>query len=321
MTKNKGMLEDNISIDWLEYTLLKPTSSKEALEKIDFKKDTFIKLKTGLNGYKNREVEENSGVIFLSDGTDDMGEHVIISGKSCRYLDNNHVEIDLLAKALAVNRRINITRLDLALDIYNKNLFKKCLKAYKKNNFVSKFRTTKLMETKKDGKEKGGTIYFGSRSSEVMIRIYDKGAEQKKEIDWTRIEIVFKKEYAKDILINRWQKTWNELFKGILTNYLNFVDKKELNISRSKKAKFWNDIVENIEKIKLYKMPEATNLEDIKAWLKEQVSTSLFTVSEAEESTKFIKELMIIGGNNAKEKHWNLIEKEQEKRRIANEQR
>lgn len=317
MTENREKLKDNISIDWLEYTLLEPTCNKEALEKIDFKKNTFTKLKTGLNGYKNREVEENSGVVFLSDGTREMGEHVIIGGKACRYLDNNHVEIDLLAKALAINRRINITRLDLALDVYNKNLFKKCLKAYKKNNFVSKFRTTKLLEAKKNGEEKGGTIYFGSRNSEVMIRIYDKGAEQKKEIDWTRIEIVLKKEYAKDILIKRWSKTWNDLYKGILTNYLSFVEKREANVSRSVKTKFWNDIVKGIDKIKLYKAPEPTSLEDIKRWLIEQVSTSLFTVAEAEESTKFIKELMVFGANNAKDKHWNLIEKEQEKRRIA----
>lgn len=45
----------------------------------------------------------------------------------------------------------------------------------------------------------GDTIYIGSRQSNYMIRIYDKGKEQKRDIDWIRFEIEIKKDGCKNL--------------------------------------------------------------------------------------------------------------------------
>lgn len=304
-----AILQNNLTIDWLELTLLRPTYSKKIIDKVSLNIEDFKKLETGLNGYKDRYICQNTGAVFLENGSREMGEHLTLSGSACRYYYNFIDDLTSLTYLLAHDPAINITRLDLALDIFNKGLFDKCLAEYKKDNFVCKFKTTKHLETKKAGVTTGGTLYFGSRSSQVMIRIYDKAAEQKKDLDWTRIEIVIKKDYAKKALVESYSKGGIKyLYFGLINNYLRFVDYKETNVSRSPTADWWLDIVGNIEKLKLYTPPLEKNIESIKLWLEEQVSASLFTVAEAEQSTDYIWNLMRLGGEKAKEKHYNLIE-------------
>lgn len=304
-----AILCDNLSIDWLEVTQLKPTYPKILIDKLGLNVEDLKKLETGLNGYKDRFICQNSGAVFLENGTAEMGEHLTLSGSACRYYYNFIEDLTGMAYLLAHDPLINITRLDLALDVFDKKLFSKCLEEYKKDNFLCKFKTTKHLETKKAGVTTGGTLYFGSRSSQVMIRIYDKGAEQKKEIDWTRIEIVIKKDYAKKALEESYSKGGIKyLYFGLINNYLRFVDYKETNISRSPTASWWLDIVGTIEKLKLYTPPLEKNIETIKSWLEEQVSASLYTIAEAEQSTNYIWELMRLGGEKAKDKHYNLIE-------------
>lgn len=41
----------------------------------------------------------------------------------------------------------------------------------------------------------GSTLYIGSRYSSKMLRVYDKGKEQRTQLDWLRLEMEYKREY------------------------------------------------------------------------------------------------------------------------------
>lgn len=309
--------KDNILIDWLEYSVLDPDTEFKGLEVISYESDDFKKLESGLNGYKDRYICGNSGLVYLKNGSENMGHHIILSGKTCRYLENYNLNLLDVAISLASKENINITRLDLALDLYNKDIYSKCVRSYDKDLIVTKFRSSKKLVTKKDNKESGGTLYFGSRQSEVMLRIYDKGKEQKSELDWTRIEFVLKKLYTKKTLEQIKRKGLHDVFKGLLKNYIKFVKKKEKNVSRSVEAKWYKELIEDVSKISLYTAKTESDIESIKEWLKTQVSNSLYTIVQADLSHSFIDELLKIGANNIKDRHYNLIEQEHKKRKLG----
>jgi hypothetical protein len=44
------------------------------------------------------------------------------------------------------------------------------------------------------------TVYFGSRTSEVMVRFYEKGKERGVDLDWTRVELEIKGDKAKVVM-------------------------------------------------------------------------------------------------------------------------
>jgi len=53
-------------------------------------------------------------------------------------------------------------------------------------------KVSRFCETGRDGEVKGKTVYVGSRTSEQMLRAYDKALEQGTEGDWLRVEMELK---------------------------------------------------------------------------------------------------------------------------------
>lgn len=300
---------DNILIDWMEYTVLNPTTEYHATDWLDIEPEWFQTSK-GKHGYKTQLIDQTSKLIYLKDGNQGMGHHVIASGNCCRYLDNN-VEENLFTIFRLHTYGAQFTRVDIALDIRDKpDLFNNILHCYHNNLVISKFRTSKIIQGKTNQEINSNTIYFGSRQSNIMLRIYNKALEQGIDGDWIRFELVFKKEYIPSMIEQIASTSINTFVKGILNNYIKFVDKKEKNVSRSKACKWWDEIIENIEKIKLYKEEEENTLDEVKEWLLKQVSNSLYTVVASDLSRDFIEQMLRHGANNLKDRHYNMIDKE-----------
>lgn len=86
----------------------------------------------------------------------------------------------------------NCSRLDFAVDILNSvytvgQFYADWKKAHENN----RQKTVSLIEG-----QSGSTVYLGSRTSERMVRFYDKGAEQNVPFSWLRMEMEFKGEAA-----------------------------------------------------------------------------------------------------------------------------
>ena len=296
---------DKIVIDWLSWTCKKFEDVTELLHYYNFQDMDFSELPKGQFGYLKSIMATDTKIRINYEGREDMGINIIISGSSCRLLEGmgfNLVELLLLVVA---NESV-ITRLDIALDSYT-NLIEKIVRKYDKYEYVSKFKSTKKIENKKGSKSDGVTLYFGSRTSDIMLRIYDKQAEQKTEKPWTRIEFEIKKEYTKDIAKLIDEKGLGETFKGLLSNYLNFVVRRETNVSRSRVCPWWKKLIQDIDKIKLYREPKVKTVEELKTWIKKQVSPSLATIVQSDLGYDFIDEALKDGARRMKDKHYNML--------------
>lgn len=297
---------EKIVIDWLSWTSKKFKKIDEILAYFNFDTFDFIALDRGRYGYKKSLLSSDSKIQVLYDGTEEMGINIILSGTSCRLLEGKGFDLLDLLVVLSSND-FTITRLDIALDSF-KNLIDKIIKKYEKNEYITKFRSTKKIENKKGDEKNGTTLYFGSRSSDIMIRIYDKAKEQKiKNLEWLRIEFEIKKEYAKDVVLKILNSSLSEVFSGLLSNYLNFVTKKEKNVSRSKVCTWWLELIQGAKKIRIYKDPKEKNIDDLKLWLLKQVSTSLATVVHNDLNKSFIEKMLVEGTLKMTDKHYALI--------------
>lgn len=149
----------------------------------------------GALGYSRALRVRGSGIDLFFDGLPAMGVHLRISGGGVSFLRQAGSALEDLARHW-LTRGAKAVRCDIAFDAleYGRNAawYKK---AAETGRLVSRLRSRSWHETTKNGKT-SGTYYLGSRISDAMIRIYDKGIKSGTHNDWTRIEIEAKRRKA-----------------------------------------------------------------------------------------------------------------------------
>lgn len=85
----------------------------------------------------------------------------------------------------------NVTRLDFAADIKDAGAKPDDIeRAWLAGEVKTNARRMQVIEARdRKGHGKGKTVYIGSRTSSVFLRVYDKGAESKSGDDWLRVEV------------------------------------------------------------------------------------------------------------------------------------
>lgn len=86
--------------------------------------------------------------------------------------------------------RGNFTRIDYAIDLYDTDGTPyDLLAAWECNQVETVARSMGAVETKERKKSRGATVYVGSRQSERMVRVYEKGKQKGLSVDWIRVEL------------------------------------------------------------------------------------------------------------------------------------
>lgn len=121
----------SVIIDWLEFTVL-DSQMPDIMRIMNLKWDDFSPLSKGRFGYHN-QVKWNDGNIFImftsiNDKEDadvkvnlKSGVHVMITGQGCRQYSMNHDLVNLI-KRLHTSKKINFSRIDLAIDDYESEI-------------------------------------------------------------------------------------------------------------------------------------------------------------------------------------------------------
>lgn len=152
-----------------------------------------------LYGYAHALKHSASGAIYLFGGhTPTMGNCIQVSGKAIAALmDTSH----LSSVAALSNMGIEgwkVTRVDVAIDCFNPLLRPRHIyAAIDRKDTKSIFRSWREIAEK--DLDVGHTVYGGGVESEKRIRIYDKAAESKMEGIWTRYEMVFSGDRAREV--------------------------------------------------------------------------------------------------------------------------
>ena len=197
----------------------------------------------------------------------DMGICLDISGQGCREFESYSQKsweefiLDLFRCGGVLGARMSVTRLDLAYDDHTGLLnIWQMRRDVEARNYISK--STKSMIIWSDDQKidvQGLTLMIGSRSSPVLIRIYDKAAERgySHEKHWIRVELQLRQDRAHEAMKLLFQReSIGIVASGILRNYCMFaVPTGDSNRARWPIAEYWQRVLEGMEKIRIWSAP------------------------------------------------------------------
>jgi len=98
------------------------------------------------------------------------------------------------------------------------------------------------------------TLYFGSRTSEVMVRMYDKGKQMRTDLDWLRVEVEVKGDKAVQVAADCNRLGVGDVGRQLLRDYITQAP-----------YKFWRELVKG-SSVEL--TPVGRKATDQEAWLR-----------------------------------------------------
>ncbi len=301
--------ENRLIYDWLSFTT-RNHNVKQLITLLGLNECPWSKVK-GSHGYQNRlyyngisihyndddidwDIHYNTQDKYISEMKPDGFIWLEMSGQGCRafetYGTGNYEELFVLARNDPLN--IHVTRLDIAFDdmtgIFDIDTV---CDATRQEHFTSRVTNYECIYS-----NKGNSVYFGSRKSNVLIRIYDKASERgfdKDKLHWIRCELQLKDLNAQNAVDIAKIKSLQELYLGIINNYLCFREPSEdSNKRRWEVSEWWDNFIKEAEKISVYSKPGVIyNLEACERYVMTQplgALKTLYTVFGKEKFNKII---------------------------------
>lgn len=229
----------------------------------------------------------------------DMGICVNFSGKGCRayesYGKGNWIQ--LLAELFTLRDSgmrerkgtiysYNVTRIDLAYDDHIGLLNIHSIREHIEDRYYTS--PAKYAEIhwsdNQDNDIQGMTCQVGSNKSDIKIRIYDKSAERGfKDRHWIRVELQLRDDRASAAALALIKNnSIGMTVSGILRNYLMFrCPSPDTNKSRWPIALWWEYMLENMVKIKLWVSPgEPYNFNNTEYWFFKQYGQAIVVMDQ-----------------------------------------
>lgn len=290
-SKIKDDLKDPF-VDWLSFTIPKTDSN---ISDLWFFGKSTVPLKSW-NSYDIAYFTESGVLIAYHTQKADLRIYISLSAKAL-YSQSNSIEKII---EWGKERSAKFTRIDLAQDDYDGLLnIEEIYQKIKKSELVTRFRNYSVYEgevysTIESGKigstVSGKTIYLGSlKNSNTVVRIYDKGAKEKTNYHWIRVEYQLRHESAdqycaKNVLVDpdtgeitrRGKKAYllefeKRDFATIANYYLQFLDPRKKNgvlvhKRHWKVSEFWRKFLGTREKESIGLPKYKTGLEDLREW-------------------------------------------------------
>ena len=140
----------------------------------------------------------------------------------------------------------------------------------------------------RDGTSTGDTLYFGSRESQTMLRVYDKrlqleqrGREEAKDYG-VRWELELKKDRAQacaKALLTLPPEDWREFLVGVLRSYVDFRettrDAEPWEKYRAPLLSWWEALTEGFKRCRLVVEKVQQTLDEVCQWLGQSISAML----------------------------------------------
>lgn len=307
------------SIDWLAFTI----SSITVQEVCDSVGGEWLKLETGFRGYPICWIVSagRQGVGKLGTGAhrNPKEVHVDLSAGIVSTWEEAKVHTVL---HWIFSKQGHVTRMDVALDDRSPLVsVEQVRQAVQAGQAVTRCQKFQVIHTSsnRDGSSRGETLYFGSRQSQTMLRVYDKRLEleQKQRSEahayGVRWELEFKEDRAQacaKALINLPPDDWREFIVGLLRAYVDFRDTtreaEPYEKYRAPLLAWWAELTEGFAKARLVVEKDGASLDDMCNWLGNYVSASL-AVAYCQRGEPWLRELIYTGSKKWKAKHFALL--------------
>lgn len=223
----------------------------------------FILCDKGANGYNIRYTIDNSiTVLAASDACDPvhrMGVCIMFSGRGLALLESWGVPVNDFICSLYGVEGFRVTRLDIACDVRSRDELDiervfACVPKQPSDarNFVSKWRSGRFVGSFSN--VLGRTLYMGSRSSDSLVRFYDKAVEQKllNGSYWFRVELELHRIPANSFL-DKWfgsSLPLGDVFRGCLADRLMFGE-GDNNAHKFTPFDWWTKFLDGCQKVTL----------------------------------------------------------------------
>lgn len=203
----KSRLDVGFSLDWLSFTV-KDIPDTTVARALLFGQDmnSYIEVPP-MNGYSYAVRHPFGHFVMSNTKRRDMGVHVMFSGSALNELLTGGIDQFKLIR-WAVGEGAKITRIDLAVDLYGTPVDMD--KLYRSKQIKGAEGSARKRE-RRENDEGGYTIYFGSRKSDKVLRVYNKAAERHLPgVVWTRFEMEFKSDPAHEVATAIMSMTFDE---------------------------------------------------------------------------------------------------------------
>lgn len=286
-------------IDWLTFTSKShgflSMCSFLGLLSLDFKKEGV------LHGYDT--VFSAEGIkIGWSTTREDMGLCVEFTGNGCRsYESYSSLGWRDLLVELNSQADFHVTRLDVAYDDREGDKLlnlPQLMEATRDKNYVSKFRTWQVIYG-----NMGEGVNFGSRSSDMYIRIYNKTLERInnghaeddfRNFHWIRFELQLRNTRAENMIkaILECGSVGNA-FIGVVAHVLKFCNpSNDSNTRRWKIAPYWQRFIDGAVKISLFSAPGTEyNILNLENYVVGQAGAAIYTYIQSQGLDKLVTEV------------------------------
>ena len=268
---------NGILIDWLSVT-------SKTMTPLDFMvllgMNTGWQQLRGVRGYASRYYRDSISIHF--GGREDMGTWLEMSGAGCRAFETfSDGDYDLIFdKIMSSPDDMNLTRLDVAYDSYDKTLdISRLCADTRAQKYVSKSDFWEVIES-----SKGKSLQVGSPASLVLVRIYDKLAERLAKVkndadrdklvetvsNWVRIELQLRDERAVEFVrylqaadpvtkISEEKMPLGQVFAGVLQNYVDYGYSTAARGHPEQQVfhrfPYWQNVIRDAASISIYRKP------------------------------------------------------------------
>lgn len=303
-----------IKIDWLSFVVKNGMTLADVFSRFGMDISQFRQMSSGLKGYRSQyryDIGQNGFVRVLYDGKEEMGINVEISGSAVSYAldcfkdslrrhtpfhsDAYEVPSDCSFSSLdylmglylrSVREVADVARIDTAIDDFGIRYFSvsEVYELIKNNQLLSHFRSYRYTYGGTIAKDEceGETLYIGSTKSAVFIRVYDKGLEQKNEMDWVRWELQLRDEkanaYADELIRSECVST---VAIGVISGMIRFIELDNSNRSRCSILGKWADFILGVETLVLSIPKNTPSVPAKKAWIVHQCTPTVLGLVEA----------------------------------------
>jgi Putative phage replication protein RstA len=227
--------------------------------------------------------------------------YIEMSGQGCRTFETYSKHKSFLKLfELCVNdcEHYHCSRLDIAFDDWSGALDLDAVAAYSLSQYVvTPFRSSEVTKAALfSGNHQPQTVYYGSRTSDIRLRFYNKAAErQRDDVEhWIRCEAQLRDDRAYAAIQNIVDfKDVSVVMLGLLNEYLRFVEPcADSNKSRWSVAAWWAAFLDNVGKIKLITQKTIQyNYLNVKNYVYQNCARAIKTIIGIDGGDQLLREL------------------------------
>lgn len=272
-----ALIHSTSSIDWLDFTI--PTLSKVDRDYYFRRWSKFLHgaadIERNMHGY-DRVFTLLAGKGFMMWNRErlDMGLHITLSAQAlalwCAMGPSDRSIYELLIEVR--NCKGKFTRIDVAFDTPDVHI-DQVREAIEVGELVTKARDVALYQKLRGSP--GTSIYIGSKSSDRLVRIYDKASERGVPGVWTRFETQYRKKYADKVV--DYILLSDVSMESLVVSSFDFREVGNVRTNTRSRSGWWSAILGEFEKVEFTIKRVIQTVQQRADWVRSQVSRTLAT--------------------------------------------